>query len=293
MTQKDTEPGILDEIEYLERIKAHYNILSESGKKIADYILKNKDEIVGLSSHALAAKIGTSAATVVRFCYALGFKGYTELKFYIERELLSPSFETIQVNRGDSMNIIKQKVLNFNKDVIDDTLMMLDSEKLEQAVKALSMASRIDLYGEGGSGSITMSAANLFLQIGLPCNAYTDAFMQITSAAHLKHNDVALAIIHSGRTRNTIDSLKEAHKQGATTICITGYTNSPITEHADIVLYTSSKSTGFLSDLPAARISELCAISVIQMAIVANNYEKFAGSIKKSKEVFKIKRLPE
>lgn len=287
------KPFLVDEIEYLIRIKTHYNILSESEKKIADYILKNKDEIIGLSAHALAAKIGTSASTVVRFCYSLGFKGYTELKFYIERELLSPSYEAVQVNRGDSINLIKQKMLNFNKDVIDDTLMILDSEKLEQAVKALSVAPRIDIYGEGGSGSITLSAANLFLQIGLPCNAYTDAFMQVTSAVQLKRNDVALAIVHSGRAKNTIDALQEAHRQGATTICITGYTNSPITEHSDIVLYTSSKSTGFLSDMPAARISELCVISVLQMAVVASNYDKFSGSIKKSKEVFKLKRVPE
>ncbi|MDF2522768.1 MAG: RpiR family transcriptional regulator [Clostridiales bacterium] len=287
------KPLLVDEIEYLVRIKTHYNILSESEKKIADYIMNNKDEILGLSAHALADKIGTSASTVVRFCYSLGFKGYTELKFYIERELLSPSYEVIQVNPGDSINLIKQKMLNFNKDVIDDTTMILDSEKLEQAVKALSTAPRIDLYGEGGSGSITVSAANLFLQIGLSCNAYTDSFMQITSATQLKKGDVALAIIHSGRARNTIEALQEAHKQGATTICITGYTNSPITEHSDIVLYTSSKSTGFLSDLPAARISELCVISVLQMAIVAGDYDKYIVSIKKSKEAFKLKRVPE
>ncbi|MDK2800147.1 MAG: RpiR family transcriptional regulator, carbohydrate utilization regulator [Clostridiales bacterium] len=278
--------------EYLARIRSHYHLLSDSEKKIADYILKNRDEIVDISIHPLAKKTGTSAATVIRFCQALGFKGYTEFKFYIERELLSPVGEIEKINKDDSIKVIKQKLFNFNKEVIDDTLMILDDDQTEKAVDAISKAETIHFYGEGGSGSIAFSAAHAFLQIGLPCNFFNDAFLQVSSASQLKKGDVAIGITHSGRTINTIDAIKVAKERGATTICITGYVNSPITEYSDIILYTSSKTTNFLSDLPAARISELCIISTLQLGIITRNYEKLAGNIKKSKEAFELKRIP-
>jgi RpiR family carbohydrate utilization transcriptional regulator len=279
------------EIEYLARIRNHYNLLSDSEKKIADYILDSNTNILILPVGELAEKIGTSPATVVRFCRSLGFKGYTELKFYIERELLSPIGEIEKIDKNDSIKVLKQKVLKFNQNVIDDTVMVLDDAELEKAVTAIAGAPKVDIYGEGGSGSIALTALNLLLQIGIPCSAYTDAFLQILSASQLQEGDVAIAISHSGRTINTIDALKTARANGATAICITGYAHSAITQCADIILYSSSKTTQFLSDLPAARISELCVLSIIQLGIVTRNYDGFIGNIKKNKEIVEIKRV--
>jgi RpiR family carbohydrate utilization transcriptional regulator len=87
--KKNDDKNVFDEIEYLARIRNHYNLLSDSEQKIADYIINQRETILQLTAAELAEKIGSSAATIIRFCRAVGFKGYTELKFYIERELLS------------------------------------------------------------------------------------------------------------------------------------------------------------------------------------------------------------
>lgn len=279
-------------MEYLTRIQNHYQTFSSSEKRIADYILNHHSKIPTMSTQALAVKANTSPATVVRFCRTIGFKGYTELKFYIERELLSPSSDIFQINRGESVKIIKQKVFNFNKSVIDETMMLLNDENLEKAIHYISHAKRVDIYGEGGSGSIALSATNIFMQIGIPCNSYTDAFLQITAASQLHPGDVAIAISHSGRVINTLDAIQEAKHQGAFTIGITGYANTPMIDHLDVVLFTSSQASNILSDLPAARISELSVISVIQIALLSQNYETLAGQIQKAKEIFKLKRIP-
>lgn len=282
---------LVGDTEYLSRIKNHYHQLSDTEKRIADYILQNRTSIVDIAIQKLAQETQTSAATIIRFCQALGFKGYTELKFYIEKELLSPLGEAEEINEEDSIKVLKQKIFNFNKKVIDDTLMILDDNELEKSINAIANAKRIVLYGEGGSGSIAITALHLFLQIGLPCNTFTEPFAQVMSASTLKKGDVAIGIIHSGRSINTIDAVSVAKERGATTICITGYANSPITKYSDIMLYTSSKTTNFLSDLPSARVSELCVLSILQLGVVSRNYEKFSGSIKKSKDMFKLKRM--
>ena len=280
----------IDKYEYLARISNHYINLSESEKKIADYIVSEKTAILKMTAQDLADKTGTSAATVVRFCRTLNFKGYTELKFYIERELLSPSNEVIQINKNDSVKVLKQKIFQFNKQVIDETLDILDDSQLKRAVEKIIKANRVDIYGEGGSGTTALSCQNLFMQVGVKSNFYHDAFVEMTAASQLRSGDVALGISHSGRAKNTVDSMEEAKKQGATTICITGYNNSPIVKHSDIVLLTSARTSDIISDLPAARISELCVLSVIQIALVSSDYKEHSGQIQKSKEIFKAKR---
>jgi RpiR family carbohydrate utilization transcriptional regulator len=289
--KRRNDKNVLDEIEYLARIRNHYNLLSESERKIADYIINQRETILQLTAAELAEKIGSSAATIVRFCRTLGFKGYTDLKFYIERELLSLVGAEEKIDKNDSVKVLKQKVFKFNQKIIDDTIMTLDDENLEKAIIAIANARKVDIYGEGGSGSIALTALNLLLHIGIPCNAHTDANLQILSALQLRKGDVALGISHSGRTINAIDALKIAQHNGATTICITGYAKSAITQYSDIVLYSSSKTSRFLSDLPAARISELCVLSAIQLGIVARNYEGFIGNVQKTKEIVEIKRV--
>jgi hypothetical protein len=46
-----------------------------------------------------------------------------------------------------------------------------------------------------------------------------------------------------------------------------------------------------LSDMPAARISELCVISILQLGVVTRNYEKVMGNVKKVKQTFRLKRI--
>lgn len=277
--------------EYLSRIRQSYDFLSASEKRIADYILEEKDNVANISINILAENTGTSPPTISRFCKTLGFKGYNELRFYIERELLSPAGEMEQINENDSIKVLKQKTFQFNKSVIDDTMMILDDNEVEKAVTAISNASKVELFGEGGSGSIALTAFNLFLHIGIPCRVSNDANLHALAASQLKRGDVAIGFAHSGNIRNTYNSMKIANEAGATTILITGNINSLIKEHSDIVLYASTKTKPFLSDLPAARISEICIIGILQVGVLTRNYDKYAGNVKKYKEILDVTKL--
>ncbi len=289
MKTKDIEEQ--ENIEYLSRIKANYQQLSKLEKKVADYLLSNKTNAFEGSINTMAEKIGVSTATITRFCRSVGFKGFNELQFYVERELLSPSGEAEQINRTDSVKVLKQKLFGFNERVINDTMMVLDDNEVEKAINLIAKARKVNLYGEGASGASVMMAYNLFLQIGLPCEAFHDIFLEVMSASIMKKNDVALGISFSGSSINTIEALRVAKEQGATTICITGIVNSPITKYADIALYISSKESVYLCDLSAARISELCVIGLLQAGILTKNYEKYAGNIAKVKDVIKLKKI--
>ncbi|MGI6083945.1 MAG: MurR/RpiR family transcriptional regulator [Acetivibrionales bacterium] len=273
------------------RIQSKYSKMSKSEKLIADFIMKDPREVLSGTVFDLAKRTNTSGASVVRFCREIGFKGFSELKFQIERNMLSLINGDDQIELDDDIGTIKDKVIAYKHKVLDDIYRSLDNEQLERAVEALAFAKTIHIYAEGGSGSMAYCASNSFIHTGLYCQQITDASTQVMSAAYLKKGDVALGLTHSGEIKNTIDALKVARENGATTICITGHKNSSVTKCADIVLATDAKMPLPLSDLPAARLSELCLISILQIGVLTKAYDRFSGKSKKVKKAVRLKRL--
>lgn len=284
--------------EYLSRIQQHYFLLSDSEKKIADYIMKENDvekmsaELLKMTINELAMASGTSSATAVRFCKTLGFKGLTEFKFYIEKGFLAASDQPLSVDEDDPMNIVRQKQSNFNKSAIDDTNTLLNDNDLKIAAEKILKARQLVVLGEGGSGCSAHAAQIEFMQIGLNCSYYADSYMQMLSCAQLDKRDVILAITHSGRASNTIDSVKYAHERGVYTIGITSIHHSIFTKYCDTVLYISNMQMDFFSNTTAARICELSTLSIIHRAIVQTLQANAPAMDELVQELYEIKRVP-
>jgi RpiR family transcriptional regulator, carbohydrate utilization regulator len=189
----------------------------------------------------------------------------------MEKDLLTPFSDRMSVVRGDSIAIVKQKLIKQNQEIIEDTISTLSEAEIEKATKAISKSHRFCIFAEGGSSAAAVAARNMFLQLGLSCEVYQDAFLGISVASQLGKEDVAMAISYSGSSINTVNFLKESKMKHATTIAITGYVNSHLTNSADIVLYTSTKVKNDLRDMHIARISEMCVIGMLQVGIYINS----------------------
>ncbi len=86
----------------LHRIRANYGKLGPSEKKIADYILKNEQQVTSLPINELAVLSGSTAATIVRFSRRLGFKGFTDLRIGLAGEIISTSSINSKITKNDS-----------------------------------------------------------------------------------------------------------------------------------------------------------------------------------------------
>ena len=151
----------------ISRIKGIYETLSRSEKVIADYIIENfRDKSSFKSANELAKKTKTSAATIVRFCKSLGFAGFSDFKMTLFREILGPMSSVPDLEPDDSVPVVKQKVLMFNKHIIDGMTTVLDDESIDAVATLLKKAGRIMIVGDGGSGSSARNAYDVFLQLG-------------------------------------------------------------------------------------------------------------------------------
>jgi transcriptional regulator, RpiR family len=269
----------------IEKIKAVINNLKPSEEKVAEYIIKNADKISELSIGELAKNSGTSEASVVRFCKSLGYKGYQDLKIKVSADYTYKT-KSIQgfVNINDDINAIVVKISKNNMQSIEKTMDMLDRDEVEKAVNSILEANKIDIYGVGASAIVAQDMLQKFMRINKSCTAYSDSHMQLASAANLRCGDVAVGISYSGQTMDTVDALRIAKNSGATTICITRFGNSPITEVSDIKLFVYSTEAIFRSGAMASRIAQLNVIDILFSIIACRKYEDIIKYLENTSE---------
>ena len=204
------------------RIQGTYSSLRTAEQRVADFILKHPDDLIYLTVTELAERTNTSESTVVRLCQKIGYKGYQEFKIMLARDLVEPTHEIYaQIESGDSLTTIKNKVFQANAQALRDTMEVLSDTELESAVKALARARRVEIYGVGGSAPLALDAYHKFLKLGISAVALSDGDMMAMSSSLLQEGDVALGISHTGASRDVTDALSKAQAAGAKTICIT------------------------------------------------------------------------
>ena len=156
---------------YIQRIKAMYQsrTFSKSDRLIADYILAHPTCVASTTAAELGEVTGTSSATVVRFCRKLGFSGLVDLKMSMAYRYANGENIIMDLDRGDNVHQIKQKVISFTKMVADHLMESLDDQALACAAQEILRAEQLVIVGEGGSGTICRAAYDIFLKLAIQC----------------------------------------------------------------------------------------------------------------------------
>lgn len=220
-----------------------YDEMGKAEKRIADYILNDPQNIIGMSISDLAENCNCGVSTVVRFSRRLGFNGYQGLKVQLAAELGSVSSVNCEILPDDSCFDIFTKQINEIYLTLKNTQNILNSELLEKSAEAILKAERIIIVGLGNSASVAQDFAHKLLRVGLNSQSCSDNHLQAIIASHLTRKDVLIGISHSGSSKDIVEAMEFAKIGGAKTICITNYGKSPIVKSADISLFTSATET--------------------------------------------------
>lgn len=260
------------------RIRGLLPELPEALRQVGGRVLAEPAELAHSTIADLARRSGTSAATVTRFSRAVGFTGYNDLRLSLTAELARHQGAGWEVDVGteisphDPLSHVLNVIRAVDTATINETCAQLDLEQVEQVAVALAAARRTDVFGIGGSGMIANELQHRLHRINRPAWSWSDPHAALTSAALLGPQDVALAISHSGRTRETVEVLAEARKHGATTVAITNFPRAPITAVADLVLTTAIRETTFHPEALASRHSALVVVDCVYIAVAQRTY---------------------
>ncbi|KUO76351.1 MAG: RpiR family transcriptional regulator [Clostridia bacterium BRH_c25] len=271
------------------KIREIYEELTPAEKKLASYVLENGDQVVSLAASDFAELCDTSPASVIRFVKKLGFEGLQDFKIDIAKGMAlklnnqENVYEAVTVH--DSTRDIINKISRGNIKAIEDTVGVLNEESVSEAIKALIEANHINIYGVGASGLVAQDLQYKLMRISKSVSMYMDSHTQLTSSIHMKEGDVAIGISHSGRTLEVYKSLERSKLRGAKTISITKYGNSPISEVADIKLYTASVEKHLRTGAIASRIAQLTVADIIFIGVARNNYSEIARFIQDTRDM--------
>ncbi|MDQ0343039.1 DNA-binding MurR/RpiR family transcriptional regulator [Lederbergia wuyishanensis] len=260
--------------------------LPPSEKKIATYILENPRDAISLTASELGKRSSTSGAAVIRLCKSLDLKGFQDLKLRIAGDLQkTPQQEIRDIEPNESKYTIIEKMTTNSIQTIKETAELLSADELTKAIRVLENANSIHFFGVGASNIIAQDAQQKFIRINKHATAFNDIHMAATVVANFGKNDVVVGISFSGNTVEVAKILELANNVGASTISLTKYGSSIVSEQADIRLYTSAtREPTFRSGATSSRIAQLHAIDILFMCVAAQQYEETVKHIDETRE---------
>ena len=240
---------------YLEIIKSCYPSLSKTEKKVADYFIEQKGEIIYKTLLEIAKAINVGEATIIRFVKRIGFSGFQELKLEIAKEAKPENEENYE-------NYIDRIAANM-LETITNTKTVLTQENLDIAIDLIMKSDKLYFYGVGTSGLTANEAQNRFMRMGKIGNAITDNHFQMMYSATCSKNDLVIVFSLSGSTKDIIESVRLAKRENAKIIAVTSYVLSPLSEMADCTLLTTVKENPLDGGSLSGRISQLYMLDLL------------------------------
>lgn len=258
----------------LDKIVSARSTLSRAEKKVADQVLENPELCVEASIQRLAQLAGVSDPTVLRFCRAIGCKGYHDFKIRMAQSIASQDkFFFRDVSAGDTTRELSAKLVDSAIASMQNIQNQLNHEALEKAIDLYCQADRVEFYGSGGSALVAEDAQLKFFRLGKPAISYADPHIQKASAVLLDDNALAIAISYSGRNRDVIDAMTLAKRAGSPVVTVTR-TGSPLQQLADINLNVEvSEDSDVFSPLKS-RLAQMVVLDILAVGVALRGGEK-------------------
>jgi DNA-binding MurR/RpiR family transcriptional regulator len=243
----------------------------------------------------LAERAKSSETTVIRFCRAMGFGGYSELRLTLAAEAgraVDGGGEPIggDISETDDLAQVVKKIAFADARAVEETAVQIDIAVLEQVVDLVVAARRVDIYGVGASAFVAGDFQQKLHRIGRVAYAWSDIHVALTSAALLDDRDVAFGISHTGTTTDTIEAFTEAGRRGARTVALTNFPKSPIARAADHVLTTAARETTFRSGAMASRLAQLTVVDCVFVGVAQRTYRETRTALDATYEAVRGRR---
>lgn len=257
--------------------------LKGSAHKAALFVLNAPRETINLTITELGVRAGVSEASVVRFAQALGYSGFHALKIALAEDLVSPM---LLVNEDwtpdDTPADAVQKAMTAGMRSLEDTVRILPLPVIAAAVETLCAANHIEIFASGNSIPLAMDLNFRLTKIGLRSRFSIDPTMQEMYASLATPDDVALGISHTGSSIDTVHAVELARQRGARTVCITNHSDSPLTQFADLCLFTSTRASHFRTDEMASNLATLALTEALYVGICAQRSDASVQAVSKT-----------
>lgn len=281
MTKFKKDP--LDTTNTLLTLSSIYNSLTRTEKKIADAIQQDPETVVYATLTDLAEKSGVGETSVLRLCRKLGFGGYQEFKLALAKDLVVPIKNVhSRIEETDDLSTMAAKITADNIQALENTLSLLSIGELQKAIGLIGAARKIYFFGVGSSAYTAADGRYRFMRLGFNVELVSDPHMMAMVATLMTAEDVVFGISTSGSTKDLVDAVRIAKQNGASIVCLTSHSRSPLTQQADVVLLTKSRETPLQGGAFSSKLAQIHVLDILSTATAIGYRDKSYDAIERT-----------
>lgn len=224
------------------RLAAHAGALPPACRRVAHYIDNNRTGVLASSAAELAARAGTSDATVIRTVQALGFAGLGALKQALLASAERSSGPADAMRRtlgevGEDTSRAIGSVFEVHEEALDGLRPAAVRDQIAAAVAALHSARRIAIFGIGPSAALSTYVSLLLTRIGRHSLALNvSGAMLADQLLDLRPDDALLVLAYGRAYPEVIAVFDEARRLALPIVLLTDSLDRKLARFATVVL---------------------------------------------------------
>lgn len=273
----------------VEEIEANYNKMTKSQRKIGDFIIENYSIVPFETISSIAARVGQSTTSLIRFSRMLGYRDYSDLKYHIQESIkgkislparlkntASDSADTADASRDFS--VCRDNAVNN----IDKTIKYMNKADLDEAIELICRTKRTYVLGLRSC----FSPAYLFSMVLSQIKTGTRLIHGIGNVfpeeiIDVNKDDLLVVFTFPRFYKETLNLASYMHRYGAKVILITSNQHEHIKQYGDIILPVYVNGISFKDSFVAV----IFLIEYIISEVVRRNKKESLKTISKLEEL--------
>jgi DNA-binding MurR/RpiR family transcriptional regulator len=267
---------------FSERAASAFHRASATEKAVIRFFQDNREEVLVASAAALAVKIGTSDATVIRATQALGYSGLDELRRHLADELrmsLSPAariMRTLGAVKSDVGSALGM-MINIHVEALEGLRRDIGAAEFQAAIDLLAKARRVVVFGLGPSSAIADYFAIQLGRFGVESASLTQTGLLLADGLHrLRRGDLIVMLAYSRVYRELATLLTQADRLGLAKILLTDTLSGVLGKKVDLILPVARGNADWFSTHTAT----LGLIEALLVGLAAKRPTETVASLK-------------
>jgi DNA-binding MurR/RpiR family transcriptional regulator len=266
-------PGGSEDV--IDELRRQYDRLTQSQKRIAEYIVDHPDRVAFSTVDQMAGQLGVNPSTIVRFTYRLGLKGFPDLQErtrQLVRGQLSAASEIVNENsvlvhlEGTAFGTsLGQDLQNLRR-----TIAAIKVEDLQRASDMIATARQVFVVGAFNAYSVAFFLGLALDRIRGNTTVWSgDMTLQASQSLGVGPQDCLIAFTSAPYAVSTQRAAQLAKEARAKVIAVTDTPISAVGQIADVILAAASTGAGLQNSF----VASMAVANALLNGVAATNSE--------------------
>lgn len=187
----------------IDRLKAGLGTFTKSEEAAAHYFIEHPSAVLNKTIAAVAKEADLTTTGIMRMCQRVGYSGYAEFRFSVNRDLMSHGADCTEREDGSSMTALADAYATYLRKTADT----LDRQQLVRVARLILGARRISIWGVNRTYESVQQLSTRLFRIGIFNQITPDPQIMDDISTILGEGDLCVVMSMNGRGTKSYSSL--------------------------------------------------------------------------------------